>query len=210
MVRKTKFLSPEFISVLREKCFSYVLATERWHDAQGKRVDAKELVNDPVFGAIHYYREIWLAQIDFQENEGDSPGQRLSIEVDPYQTQRLAAQLFQAIGTFDPSILLRIADLMKLNERARAKYDFLLRAKDVVLPWHYYAGKAALSFLTDSTVPTKEDIKELAIKLRDQASLPARAGAKALQEKMVEVRKNMSKQWRRIFRELALADLPQR
>jgi hypothetical protein len=210
VARKTEFLSQEFIRALQDKCFSYVLATERLHDTRGKRIDPKELVNDPIFRAIHYYREFWLAQITFQENEGDSPGQQPSIEVDPYQTQRLAAQLFQAIGTCDPSILLRIADLMKLNERVRAKYDFLLCAKDVVLPWHYYAGRAALSFSTDGTVPTKNDVKEWAIKLRARASLPAKAGTKALQEIMAAAPKNIPKQWRRIFRELGLADLPQR
>jgi hypothetical protein len=203
----SKFLSQEFIRTLRDKCFSYVLTTERWHDAEGKRVDPKELVNEPVFRAIHYYRELWLAQIDFQENEGDSPGQRLSIEVDPYQTDRLTAQLFQAIGTFDPLMLQRLIDLMKLNERARVKDDFLLRAKDVVLPWHYYAGRAALSFLAYGTVPTKEDVKELAIKLRARTSLSAKVGTETPKERIVEMRKHAPNQWRRIFRDLDLVDL---
>jgi hypothetical protein len=210
VAQETKFLSQEFIRGLQNKCFSYVLATERWHDAHGKRIDPKELVKDPIFRAIHYYREFWLAQMAFQENEADSPGQRPSIEVDLYQIQRLEAQLFQAIGTFDPSILLRIADLMQLNERARAKYDFLLRAKDVVLPWNFYAGRAALSFLIDGVVPTKDDVKEWALKLRARDRLPAKANKKALQEKIAEMRKQAPAQWRRIFRDLALTTLPPR
>jgi hypothetical protein len=207
---ETDYLSPKFIRALREKCFSYVLTTERWHDAQGKRVDPKTLVNDPVFRAIHYLRESWLAQITYQEIEGDSPGLPLSVEVDQYQAQRLAAHVFQAVGAFDPRILRRLADLMELNERARAKYDVLLRSKDVVLPWEYYAGMAALSYLINGAMPTKEDVKGLAIKLRAQTSLPVRTGTKALTEKISEVRKQDSKQWRRIFRKLNLTGLPQR
>ena len=46
MARTPDFLSPEFIRTLREKCFSYVLATDRLYDAHGKRVDTKRLSSE--------------------------------------------------------------------------------------------------------------------------------------------------------------------
>jgi hypothetical protein len=206
---KTEFLSPEFIHTLLEKCFSYVLATERWHDAQGKRVDPKKLVNDPIFRAVHYYRKIWLAQKVLQGDEGDPPSQWPTSKADPNQTQLLADTVLQAVGAGDSEALRHLADLVELNERAQAKCDFLRRPKGVGLPWNYYAGMAALSYLLNTTVPTKEDIKELAIRLRAQASLPAKSGMKALQEKMAGIRKT-TPQWRHIFRDLGLASLSQR
>jgi hypothetical protein len=202
----TKFLAPEFRQALREKCFSYLLATEQAYDATGKRIKTKDLIADPIFRAIHYYRDFYLAQEALHEVRQIVPD-LTSREPDPKQTQLLVSELLRAIGIFDQPAVQRVLVLMGLNERCRINDNFLQRTQQLILPWAYYIGTAAFIYLTDQTVPTKEDVIELALQLRTRDCLPARVSRQTLQEKVAEVRKTIPKQWRRIFREVGLTDL---
>jgi len=155
-----------------------------------------------VFRAIHYFREFWQAQEALQEFKGTAT----SSGADQNQVLLLVDGFLQAVGTGDGKAVHHLAELVDLNEGCRIKENILTRGA-AVLPWHYYVGRAALSFLTDGTVPTKDDVKELAIKLRARACLPTNAGTKALTEKIGAMRKQVLKRWRRVFRDLDLVYL---
>jgi len=211
LVNQSRLLTPQFLNTLREKCFSYVLALERHHGDRGKRLDTKQLVNDPLYRALHYYREFCSSHEVLQGLQGEFPSSVPStlLKADPIQTDVLIAECLRAVGAGNPKPLRQLADLVELNECTRVRQDIFLRNSEV-LPWHYYVGMAALKFLNDGIIPTRADVKGLAIKFRAGVHFSPSADEKMIKEKIDEMRKQAPRQWRRIFRELDLADLPPR
>src|SRR5262249_14053753 len=121
---------------------------------------------------------------------------------------RLLSQTYlRAVRFGDLEMLSRLRKLSELYEKrfVRSRYTGGKRAP---LPWHYFAGIAALKFLTRGSIPTKRMVRQVAFLERARYELPAGSSSEELELKMREVRNQAPKRWARIWKDLGLSGLP--
>jgi hypothetical protein len=80
------------------------------------------------------------------------------------------------------------------------KRDFVEKRK--LPPWEFLVGAAVVTFLEKKTVPTKKQVEERTIKMRDD-------DARQLGLAVESQRDAESANFRRIYRALRLSDLPE-
>jgi hypothetical protein len=184
----TDFLSEEFRKALRKRLRRY----EGLEDEQGQLPSNRE--KDLLERALYFIR-IYSAKsylLDLATEE------QLSKIAD---AQKYLIDIFlKAVKEGDVSAIKTIAAKLDRIEQHAVKRDFGEKRK--LPPWEFLVGAAVVTFLEENTVPTKKQVKERVIEMRD-------GYAKQLGLIVESQRDAESANFRRIYLALGLSGLPE-
>jgi hypothetical protein len=164
----------------------------------------KDIGHSPLYVAIDYLRRRVHAH---GRGQADLP------PYDPAHADVIWHHILKAVSLDDFAAIGDLAKLVEIQARGGA------RSKPKYIVWHYYAGTAALSYLDQGHLPSKQQVRNEAIRQRVleellgsparpvQGSLVSQTGLVRAKFEDVETFKQ-PRNWRRIFRELDLQELP--
>jgi len=241
MTTKSKapnYLSHEFIEELESKTYSYFFDASQFKSAEGSR-RPKCILGDRVFRAIANIRhrgalESFIREVDARPKHDcsseDEDTKRKSILIqgaystmrellknstDPDDEQALAQFVVNAVRQGNIAELKDFVRKCKLYETKTIATP-RERQKDAK-SWRYYAGTAALRFLSKGVVPTKKEVREQAVmeravheSLRAAIEIQSSTWEKDFDQKLEFARRESPSQreWTRIFKDLGLSELP--
>jgi len=216
-VKRSTFTEPEFVEALYHKTLSYYIAADLYSDSNGdsngKRLGKEDTIFNPLFRAIHYYRQRWFAEHQLRDflsgssREFRQKFQNLLRKRDKTHEERLAKAYLRAVGKGDLEELTDLFKLSELYERRWIQNRSVEQKRDSV-PWLCYVGIGAFKFLARGKIPTKKEVKQEAFRLRAVAELPLDSNAQAIEARIHELRSHAPKRCARIFGDLGLIDLP--
>jgi len=200
-----RYLSVEFRDQLRRKAHEYLFAADRVRRTGGQRF-AKDIVGEPLFVAVAYLRRRAWLKSRVQPADGEL------LPYDPVHASGVCRYVLEAISRDDPEAIDDLAKLMKLQVHGGA------RVLPTYIPWLYYTSVSALDFLDRGQLPTRQEVRNGAIRQRVAEELlmaPARPakGSVLSQSGLVSAKfedvksHKQPRNWRRIFRVLDLQEL---
>ena len=198
-----RYLTLEFREELRRKAREYLIGADMVRRTDGTRFP-KEITQDPLYVAIGYLRRRVYAHA---QRQADLP------PYDPAHAGVICRYILEAVSLDDFAAISDLAKLLEIQARGGA------RSKPKYIPWLYYAGTAALSYLDQGQLPSKQQVRNEAIRQRVleelllspvrpvKGPLVSQPGLLRMKFEDVETSKQ-PRNWRRIFRELGLQELP--
>ena len=176
-----------------------------------ERVDGgrfpKGVTETPIFQAIRYLRRR-------AHQLGNSNDVAKLPPYDPTHAQTLGRYVLEAVSLDDVPALENLTRLVRLQssvgERVCESQKFI--------PWSYYAAHGALHYLDQGVLPTRVQVQNEAIRQRVleellMSKVAVRAGSRLANRGLVNAKFDdvlsfkQPGNWRRIFRELGLAEL---
>jgi hypothetical protein len=188
LVAMTDFLSEEFSKALIKRLRRYEgLEEERSQLPAGSEKD--------LLGRYLHFVRVYSAKPYLRDSATKDQTRKIDA------AQKYLIDIFlKAVKEGDVSAIKTIAAKLDRIEQHAVKRDFGEKRK--LPPWEFLVGAAVVTFLKEKIVPTKKQVKERTIKMRDDY-------AKQLGLSVDSRRDIASANLRRIYRSLELGDLPE-
>jgi hypothetical protein len=184
----TDFLSEEFSKALLKRLRRH----EGSEEEQGQLPSGRE--KDLVERALYFIR-VYSAKSYLLDSATEDQLRKIAA------AQKYLVDIFlKAVTEGDVGAIKKIAAKLARIEQHAVKRDF--GGKRKLPPWEFLVGAAVITFLKKNTVPTKKQVEERTIKMRDDH-------AKRLGLVVESQRDAESANFRRIYRALGLSGLPE-
>jgi hypothetical protein len=200
------YLSVEFREKLRAQAYQLLVNADFARSADGTRFD-KGVTETPLFQAIRYLRTR-PHQLGHTAEVASLP------PYDPRHARTLSRYVLEAVSLDDLAALANLTMLVRLQSSVGKR----VCESEKFIPWGYYAAHGALYYLDQGVLPTRVQVQNEAIRKRVLEELltskvAVRAGSLLANRGLVNAKfddvigHKQPKNWRRIFRELGLAEL---
>jgi hypothetical protein len=185
-----QFLEIAFQQELFENARSYLVGADSFNDSIGRRF-SKSISNDRIFRAIRYLRAHHISTERARGCLPDFSAEELEQMTGPYDSafeRVLCSEFISAVKSGDTYRLKDIVKLVEIHETAMITKERKHDTRDTI-PWHYYVGMAARQCFRKGRIPTKKEVREIAICDRAIAELEWISDGSQRKQRIAKIRK---------------------